>query len=181
MSEQTTDETRTKKKMTPRRAWKRWAKEIAIFAVIFVAIQWWQSRGTAEGPAPALEAAGLDGPMSLAALGGQATMVHFWATWCGVCQAEEGSIDAVAKKSPTITVAVESGGEARLDEYRKKRGVSFPVAPDPDGEIARAWGVTRYPTTFFVAPDGTIRSVSVGWTSRLGLQARLWWASLFRA
>lgn len=181
MSEQTTPEVKQKKKMTPGRAWKRWAREIAVFAAVFFAIQWWQSRGTVEGPAPALEVSGLDGPLSLSALSGQATMVHFWATWCGVCKAEEGSIDSVAKKSPTITIAVESGGDAKLNEYRKKQGVSFPVAPDPDGEIAKAWGVTRYPTTFFVAPDGTIRSVAVGWTSSLGLKARLWWASMFRA
>lgn len=181
MSEQTTSETKTKKKMTPGQAWRRWGKEIAIFAAIFFAIQWWQSRGTVDGPAPALEARGLDGPMSLSAFSGQATMVHFWATWCGVCQAEEGSIDSFAKKSPTITIAVESGDDTKLIEYRKKRDISFPMAADVDGEMAKAWGVTRYPTTFFVAPDGTIRAVSVGWTSSIGLKARLWWASMFQA
>lgn len=167
---------------TSRRATlRRWAKEIAIVLAIFLGVQWWQSRGTVEGPAPALEAPGLDGPLSLSALKGQAAVVHFWATWCGVCKAEEGSIDAFAKDAPMISVAVQSGGDDKVRAYRQERGISFPMAVDPEGTLAAQWGVTKFPTTFFIAPDGTIRSVAVGWTSSLGLRARLWWASMVSA
>lgn len=166
---------------TRRAALRRWTREIAIVLAIFAGVQWWQSRGTVEGRAPALEEEGLDGPLSLSALKGQAAVVHFWATWCGVCRAEEGSIDAFARQAPMISVAVQSGGEDKLQAYRQDRGVSFPMTADPEGRIATRWGVTKFPTTFFIAPDGTIRSVSVGWTSSLGLRARLWWASRFSA
>ena len=170
-----------KAKSTRRAVLGRWGKEIAIVLVIFLGIQWWQSRGTAAGVAPALEAQGLDGALSLSALQGKAAVVHFWATWCGVCRAEEGSIDAFAKDAPMISVAVQSGSADNVATYRRERGISFPVVNDPDGALAERWGVTKYPTTFFVAPDGTIRAVSVGWTSSFGLRARLWWASMFAA
>lgn len=47
----------------------------------------------------------------------------------------------------------------------------------------RAWqrrdlvqGVTTLPTTFVVDGDGAIRSTEVGFTSSLGMRARLWFA-----
>lgn len=160
---------------------RRWAKEFAIIACVVLAVQWWQSRGAVRGLAPALEVPGLDGAISLAATSGQATIVHFWATWCGVCQAEEGNIESVSRTRPVLTVASHSGDRSMLERYRAKRGVSFAVAPDPEGELAKAWGVKAYPTSFFIAPDGTVRSVAVGYTTTFGLKMRLWWASLFRA
>jgi alkyl hydroperoxide reductase subunit AhpC len=55
----------------------------------------------------------------------------------------------------------------------------MPIVLDPDGRLARAWGVRSLPTSFVVDREGEIRTVEVGYTTELGLRARLWLARVF--
>jgi len=165
-------------KPTPRSRWRRAVVEVAVVAAIFFGISAWNSRGAASGPAPAVEGLSLTGqPLSLAALGSEATLVHFWATWCGVCKAEKGTIEALAKGRRIITIAEDSGTAAQLSAYMQREGLTFPVLLD-DGRLARAYGVSAYPTTFVVGRGGLIRFSEVGYSTELGLRARLWLAGL---
>lgn len=144
---------------------------------VFVAFRAWQTRNAADGPAPPLSGPSIDGGQ-LALAAGEPTIVHFWATWCGVCRAEQGTIDALAKEHRVITVASQSGMPADVARYFEREGVEFPTIVDPAGVLAERWGVGAYPTTFVIAPDGTIDDVEVGYTTSLGLRARLWLAGL---
>jgi thiol-disulfide isomerase/thioredoxin len=165
-------------KPAPRSRWRRLVTEVVIVAAIFFGISAWNSRGAIKGPAPAVEGTSLSGqPLSLAALQGEATLVHFWATWCGVCKAEKGTIEALAKGRRIITIAEDSGTAAQLTAYMQREGLSFPVLID-DGRLARAYGVTAYPTTFVVGKGGLVRFAEVGYSTELGLRARLWLAGL---
>jgi len=156
-----------------RRSWKRWAIEIAVVALVVLGFRAWQTRGAADGPAPALSATTITGePVSLEGLG-EPVLVHFWATWCGVCQAEEGNIDSVAEGHRVISVASQSGHPQRVAAYMAQRGLSFPVVNDPRGALSHRWGVDAYPTSFVVDADGRIRHVEVGYTTTLGLRSRL--------
>ena len=49
---------------------------------------------------------------------------------------------------------------------------------DPQGDIARTFGVNSTPSFIILAPDGTISSRTVGLTSNWGLQLRLLWARI---
>ena len=144
---------------------------------VFFGIRAWQTRDAAEGPAPTLAGAGIDGA-ELALATDRPTLVHFWATWCGVCRAEQGTIDALAGDHHVVTVASQSGSAAEVAAYLEREGVSFPVIVDAGGALAQRWGVRAFPTTFVVAADGTIADVEVGYTPSLGLRARLWLAAL---
>jgi len=160
-----------------KRSWRRLAIELAVVLAVFLAFRAWQTRDAADGPAPALAGSGLDGS-ALALATDRPTLVHFWATWCGVCRAEQGTIDALAGDHHVVTVASQSGGAPEVQAYLEREGVDFPVIVDPGGALAARWGVHAFPTTFVVAPDGTISDVEVGYTTSLGLRARLWLASL---
>ena len=105
-------------------------------------------------------------------------LVHFWATWCPVCRAEQDTIEALAKDHPTVTVAMQSGAAAVVAEHLNKEALSFPVLNDPDGAISAEWGVRAVPTSFVVDGAGQIRFVEVGYTTGLGLRLRLWLARL---
>ena len=166
----------TKKK---KRSWRRLAIEIAVVIAIFVAFRAWQTRDAPEGPAPALSGASVEGtPIALARTPERPVLVHFWATWCGVCRAEQGTIDAIAEDHDVITIAAQSGGPEQVAAYLDREGVAFPTIVDPSGSLAHRWGVHAFPTTFVIGTDGTIRSVEVGYTTSLGMRARLWLANL---
>jgi thiol-disulfide isomerase/thioredoxin len=162
-----------------KRSWKRTAMEIGIVVAIFFAFRAWQTRDAPHGPAPALSGPSVEGtPLALAARPGKPVLVHFWATWCGVCRAEQDTIDALAEDHEVITVAAQSGSPGQVAAFVQQENLRFPVIVDASGELARRWGVHAFPTSFVLAPDGTIRSTEVGYTTSLGLRARLWLASV---
>lgn len=168
------------KKRKKKRNWKRIALEVGVFIAIIVAVRAWQKRDAISGAAPELR--GVDArdatPLVLAAAPGEPVLVHFWATWCGVCRAEEGTIDGLAEDHNVITIATQSGQPADLRAYLDEHELDFPVISDPTGSIAQAWGVHAFPTSFVVGADGSVRSVEVGYTTSLGLRARLFFARL---
>jgi thiol-disulfide isomerase/thioredoxin len=164
-----------------KRRGKRLAIELAVFVAIFVAVRAWQRRGVIEGAAPRLEAVDVVGERVALASGTESgpTLVHFWATWCGVCEAMDGNVAAVAEDTNVITVAVRSGDARAIVASLDEEGLvtnerpAFRVIADPNGAIASAWGVSAFPTSFVIDEEGAIRSVEVGYTTELGLRARL--------
>jgi thiol-disulfide isomerase/thioredoxin len=156
-----------------------WAVEAAVFLALLGVLGLWRTRGAVSGAAPALAGTASDGAfVSLAQERGHAVLVHFWGSWCPVCRTEEGSIDALARDVPLVTVASTSGDAATIGRYLQQNGRAFRALPDPDGRIAGQWGVAAFPTTFVLGPDGAVRFVTSGWTTGLGLRARLWLAGL---
>jgi thiol-disulfide isomerase/thioredoxin len=156
-----------RKLLRVRRAWSGWLGQIALVLAVMTVMHFWNVRHVAHGAAPSIVSSTLDGrPFSLASYRGKPALVHFWATWCGVCRAEE----------PTI--ATSSGSRVEISKALAERGLTMPVVSDPEGSLAADWGVGAFPTSFILGPDGRIRFVEVGYTSGIGLRARLWWAGL---
>lgn len=161
--------------------WRRWGMEIALFAAVFLATQAWLARGVPAGPAPDFATVAADGrPLSLsawrAAHPGKAVGVYFWADWCPICSAQEGTIDSVQADHPVLTVAMQSGAPAAVAEVLAARGLAWTTAVDGDGRIAQAYGLRGVPAFIVIDAAGGIRSVSSGYTTGWGLRARLWWA-----
>jgi thiol-disulfide isomerase/thioredoxin len=156
----------------------RVAGELALGLALLLAVRAFMQRGVASGAAPALAGRDLAGrAVSLADFRGRPVMVHFWATWCGVCRVQEPSVEAMARDHTVLTVATSSGEARAIRAAMDQRGLTFPVVVDEEGDIARAWGVRQLPTSFFVADNQRIRTAETGLTSSLGLRARMWLAS----
>ena len=119
------------------RRWWRWLRDIGLFVLVFVVIQWWQSRDLVEGPAPPLVGHLLDGsPYQLAATQ-RPVLVHFWATWCPVCRLEQDSIASIAADWPTITIATTSGSAEEVSGYLLEDGLTMPVLLDENDTQGR--------------------------------------------
>jgi peroxiredoxin len=58
-----------------------------------------------------------------------------------------------------------------------ERGYTAPAVLDPTGEVTEAYGVRATPTTFLIAPDGTIAARAIGPRAWTGPDAR----ALFQA
>lgn len=167
-------------------SWKKVAREALIVLAIMAGVSLWQVRGLPEGPAPALAGTLLDGrAASLAevvkAAGGEPVLVAFWATWCPVCKAEDGNLEAVSRDHPVLTVAMQSEEAAAVAKHMKGRGLSFPVINDPEGALAADWKLRGVPAHFVVDGQGVIRFRVMGYASEWGLRARLWFVRHFPA
>jgi len=160
----------------PSRRWLRWLRDLALLALVFFAVQWWQSRELVVGSAPPLNGLLLDGtPFQLDPSAGP-YLVHFWATWCPICKLQQGSIASIAEDQSVMTVALASGSAEEVAEYLRDEGVGMPVLLDDEGALAATWGVQGVPASFVIATDGNIAYAGKGYSSEFGLRLRLWWA-----
>jgi thiol-disulfide isomerase/thioredoxin len=120
--------------------------------------------------APALPGERLAGPAVtlgevLASAHGRATLVTFWASWCGPCAREASALERFAH-SPA--------GEGRLlaidwsDELPGARKFvathrwTFPVLRDSEGTVGNDYGLTGLPTTYVLDGQGRVSSVLRG-------------------
>ena len=160
--------------------WRNIAIEVLLFVVVIAGVRAWQQRDMVSGAAPVLQGITLAGQAyKLPARPARPVLVHFWATWCPVCSAEQSSIAAIARDNPdVITIAMQSGKPEEVVRHMREQGLNFQVVNDPDSSISTAWGVHAVPASFIVSPDGQIRFVEVGYTTGLGLRLRLWLAGI---
>lgn len=114
-----------------------------------------------DNPLPEFSLSNLDGELVRSTeLNGRVTVVHFWGVWCGWCVTELPEFQTLADKYAAaddvqiLSIDVDDVPE-QTRQWMAKRGYSFETLTD-DG-YAEQVGITAYPTTWFVDPDGKIR------------------------
>lgn len=153
---------------------------VALLLLLLMA-EYFLTRDAVRGEAPPIQTRTLDGELfDLEGFRGRPAVIHFWATWCPVCDLEQGMVERLARRHPLISVAMQSGTEEEVAEWMAGRGVAYPVVNDPIGELAGRYGVTAVPASFVLDRQGRVRFVTRGYTSGLGMRARLWLAGWYR-
>ena len=161
--------------------WLRFAGELALVLLVVAGVQAWRGRDLmAEGTlAPDLILRDLEGKTHrLSDYRGRPVLLHFWATWCGVCRQEFGALNAVqADRGDGVLLAVAEDGDAvePLRRFVTERGLSYPVLRGSD-ELSRQWGITVFPTSFYIDREGRIVTHQMGMTTRWSMRFWLWWA-----
>jgi peroxiredoxin len=159
----------------------RFAGEVALVLLVVGAVQGWRGRDlVADGTAaPDLALRDLQGNLHrLSDYRGRPVMLHFWATWCGVCRQEFGALNALDGDSgDAVLLAVAEDGDdaAALRRFVDERGLTYPVLRGSD-EVARQWGITVFPTTFYLDRQGRIVTHQMGMTTRWSMRFWRWWA-----
>jgi len=128
-------------------------------------------------PAPDFDLVTMDGRrLDSAELAGRPYVVNFWASWClPACEDEHPLLlDAAERWGDDVAfVGVlfrDSPDEAR-DFLDRLGDGGWPNLLDPDERMAKAYGVTGPPETYFVDADGVVRAAWVGTLSADALAA----------
>lgn len=158
---------------------KGW-QQLLLFLVAFIALSSWLKGDMASGTAPELTGFATNGEaFSLETPRTEPLLIHFWASWCPVCKLEQGSIDSIAEDHTVITVAMQSGSALEVEHYMEEQGIRAATLVDEEGTLSQRFGVTAVPATFILSADGQIRFIERGFTTELGLRARIWLTELF--
>ncbi len=113
-------------------------------------------------PVPDFELATLDGaPFNTAELRGRVIVLNFFATWCGPCQMELPQLETVwdefkSNRDFRMLVVGRKETDDAVRTFRKKRGLTFPMASDPHGAICGKFATNYIPRTFLISRQGTI-------------------------
>ncbi|VAW72689.1 hypothetical protein MNBD_GAMMA10-2636 [hydrothermal vent metagenome] len=158
----------------------RFFAQILLLLMVYFVLRYWQGRDDIQGMAPIIQAVQLNGEAyDLAAHRGKPVLVHFWATWCAICEFESANIAALAKDYQVISVATWAESKREVVQYLRKEGLELPVIVDVDQHWAKQYAIKAVPYSFIVDRYGRIRFVEKGYSSELGLRARMWWLEMF--
>ena len=118
-------------------------------------------------PAPAFEAAALDGVrVSPAGLVGKPVWVNFWASWCAPCRSEMPDVIAAYERNRgrgLVLLMVNFGeDEAAARQYAQVSGVPGTIVLDPMKRIAARYHINGLPTHVFVDAQGNVQRVFIG-------------------
>jgi peroxiredoxin len=105
--------------------------------------------------------------LRLADYRGKVVLLNFWATWCPPCIQEMPSMQRLyARLAPqglvVLGVSLDEDGAKRVIPFLARLKLTFPVALDPEQEIAGRYGASNLPMTFLIDPEGKVIAAAVG-------------------
>ena len=107
---------------------------------------------------------------------GQVGVVYFFAPWCFYCRHSIDNLDELVGNGELAwarLVALEYGSIEEVREFINETGVDLPVLLGGQ-KTSNDWQIRAFPTYFVIDGKGNIVSRSVGYSTKIGLQARVW-------
>lgn len=107
-----------------------------------------------------------DSELSLNELRGRPVVLNFWASWCPPCREEAPRLERRWRSTRERGVLFlglnmqDLTGDAR--DFIREFGLSYPHVRDPGDDVARDWGVTGLPETFFISARGRVVAHVIG-------------------
>ena len=107
-----------------------------------------------------------DGRVALDELRGTPVAINFWASWCLPCREEAPLLERgwrAAGRQGVLFLGLNIQ-DVRSDAlgFLRRFGQTFPNVRDPSDAIARRWGVTGIPETFFISARGDVVGHVIG-------------------
>ena len=158
--------------------WGSLAVDVALIVTAFMLVSMWQTRDLPDDDyTPPLELAWLDDMRADTVLvPGKVGVIYFFAPWCFYCRKSIDNLDELVasdKLAWARLVALEYGDLDEIREFIKETGVDLPVLLGGP-QTSNDWSIRGFPTYFVIDEDGQIASRSVGYSTRIGLQTRVW-------
>ena len=106
--------------------------------------------------------------VNLSDFAGKPIVLNFWATWCYYCKAEMADFNKAYANYPNVQFLMVNAtdGEretvASAKKYVEQNGYDFDVFFDVNGDAVNTYGITGFPTTYFIDKDGNLIARGVG-------------------
>ena len=118
-------------------------------------------------PAPDFTLADTNGKLHrLSDYRGRTVIINFWATWCPPCREEIPSMNRAwqqLRQEDVVMLAINMGeDEDTIFVFTADYPAEFPLLLDRDGAVTAEWPVKGLPTTYIIAPDGSIAYRAIG-------------------
>lgn len=118
--------------------------------------------------------------VSLTQYRGRKVVLHFFATWCGVCKAELPSVRAVhrglGEDEALLAIVADGEDPEHVRRFATEHELTYPILLATE-EVLRAYAVDRFPTNYYLNGDGSVSASTTGLSTWLGMKARLLSAS----
>jgi thiol-disulfide isomerase/thioredoxin len=117
--------------------------------------------------------------IKLSDMKGSVVFVNFWATWCQSCVDEMPSLENLSRTLSgdasfrMVTILYKDSLPTAMAYLRDNR-YTLPVYTNPDGSVARSFGLTGVPETYIIDKKGVLREKVIGpaeWDSPGAVQA----------
>ncbi|QNU67219.1 TlpA family protein disulfide reductase [Ruminiclostridium herbifermentans] len=121
-----------------------------------------QSTQNANPVAPDFTLKDLDGnDVKLSDFKGKIVILNFWAVWCKYCLLEMPDFNELnnelGKENDVVILAINSQESPdKVKEYLTSNNIDLKVLLDQDGAVTQTYGITGFPTTFFINKDGNL-------------------------
>ncbi len=97
---------------------------------------------------------------------GKVVVLNLWASWCAPCIDEIPSLERLRKQLAGADVWIVGVSVDRTwEEVRKvvsQTGAHFDMALDPDQNVARAFGTSKFPETYILDKNGKVVRKLIG-------------------
>jgi thiol-disulfide isomerase/thioredoxin len=92
----------------------------------------------------------------------QATLLVFWATWCGPCLMEMPTLVQLHakyqdKRFRVVSINVDDPQGNKALPIMKRYAINYPVLVGTEATMKQFGGVEALPTAFLIGPDGVLR------------------------
>jgi peroxiredoxin len=103
--------------------------------------------------------------ISLKDFRGKTIFLNFWATWCEPCREEMPAMEKLYQehKNNNFVVLAINVKDRRQEAlaFVKELKLTYPIAFDPNAEVASLYGAWGLPTTYLIGPKG--EGLARGW------------------
>lgn len=158
------------------RFWLALGFDVVVILLAFYLIHSWQARSLPiDELAPSLQLSVLDGQGPGGIQVGKPGVVYFFAPWCGYCRSSIDNLNELVDNGSVAWATTVALSYQNIDEIRDFIGDTKLTLPVQLGrpETATDWGIRAFPTYFVIDSEGRINSRSVGYSTQLGLWARV--------
>lgn len=99
--------------------------------------------------------------VTLADLRGTPIVLNIWASWCVPCQLEAPTLERAWREQARPHGVLFLGLDMQDDTldagtFMRHYGVDYPNIRDPSNDVARSYGATGVPETFFITTQGRV-------------------------